>query len=99
MIADILRQWISEPYETLMADSLEALIQLRNLRGIGIIPMTFIRAPYIADVASDSEVLACVSGKIVAARQKKQLVTAFHPELTDDLRVHEYFISMVQGKI
>ena len=70
-----------------------------EFKGIGIIPMTFIRAPYIADAASDSEVLACVNGKIVAARQKKQLVTAFHPELTDDLRVHEYFISMVQGKI
>ena len=61
--------------------------------------MTFIRAPYIDAVFSDAEVLAWVDGKIVAARQKKQLVTAFHPELTDDLRVHEYFIGMVQGKI
>ena len=70
-----------------------------EFKGIGVIPMTFIRAPYIDAVFSDAEVLAWVDGKIVAARQKKQLVTAFHPELTDDLRVHEYFIGMVQGKI
>ncbi len=70
-----------------------------EFKGIGVIPMTFIRAPYIDDVVSDSEALAYVGGKIVAARQKKQLVTAFHPELTDDLRVHEYFIAIAQGKI
>lgn len=75
------------------------MIHPAEFKGIGVIPMTFIRAPYIDAVFSDAEVLAWVDGKIVAARQKKQLVTAFHPELTDDLRVHEYFIGMVQGKI
>ena len=56
--------------------------------GIGKIPMTFIRAPYIDSVGKDVEVLSEVDGRIVAARQGKQLVTAFHPELTEDLSVH-----------
>lgn len=67
-----------------------------EFRGIGVIPMTFIRAPYIERVGEGAEALASVDGKIVAARQDNQLVTAFHPELTGDLRVHEYFLSMVK---
>lgn len=63
--------------------------------GIGKIPMTFIRAPYISDISKNVECLARVDGKIVAARQGRQLVTAFHPELSDDLRVHEYFLNMM----
>lgn len=58
------------------------------------IPMTFIRAPYIKEVWGDAEVLAEVDGKIVAARQDNQLVTAFHPELNDSLEVHKYFLGM-----
>ncbi len=65
-----------------------------EFKGIGEIPMTFIRAPYIDEVFGDAEILAEVNGKIVAAKQKNQLVTAFHPELNDDLRVHEYFLNM-----
>lgn len=64
--------------------------------GIGVIPMTFIRAPYIGSVWADTQVLAEVDGKIVAAQQGNQLATAFHPELTHDLRVHEYFVHMVE---
>ncbi|MDO4286465.1 MAG: pyridoxal 5'-phosphate synthase glutaminase subunit PdxT [Eubacteriales bacterium] len=60
-----------------------------------IIPMTFIRAPYIKDVGEGVSVLASVDGRIVAARQRNQLVTAFHPELNDDTTVHAYFLSMV----
>lgn len=63
--------------------------------GLGRVPMTFIRAPYIASVSGSAEALATVSGRIVAARQGKQLVTAFHPELTDDTRVHECFLQML----
>ena len=62
--------------------------------GVGVVPMTFIRAPYIDEVFDDTEVLSEVGGKIVAARQKNQLVTAFHPELDGDTRVHEYFLNM-----
>lgn len=59
--------------------------------GIGRVPMTFIRAPYIETAADDVEILSSVNGSIIAAKQKNVLVTAFHPELTDDLRVYEYF--------
>ncbi len=62
----------------------------------GEIPMTFIRAPYIASVGANVEVLATVDGHIVAAREGKQLVTAFHPELTGDLTVHQYFLDMLK---
>lgn len=65
------------------------------MKGIeGNIPMTFIRAPYIKEVWGDAEVLAEVDGKIVAARQGKQLVTAFHPELNESLEIHKYFLDM-----
>lgn len=59
------------------------------------IPMTFIRAPYIAQVGEGVEVLSIVDDKIVAVRQKNQLATAFHPELTDCLTVHKYFLDMI----
>ena len=62
------------------------------------VPFVFIRAPYIVKAKKDVEVLAIVEEKIVAARQKNQLVTAFHPELTDDLRVHQYFIDMINER-
>ena len=59
------------------------------------IPMTFIRAPYINQVlAPDVKILAEVDGHIVAVRQGNQLVTAFHPELDTDTRIHKYFINM-----
>lgn len=65
--------------------------------GLGDIPMTFIRAPYIDSVGEGVEILSEVDGRIVAARQGRQLVTAFHPELTDDLSVHRYFLEEVAG--
>ena len=63
---------------------------------VGKIPMTFIRAPYIKAVGKDVEILAKADGNIVAARQGNQLVTAFHPELNSDTRVHSYFIDMIK---
>ena len=68
-------------------------------QGIGKIPMTFIRAPYIEKVSGEAQALATVDGHIVAARQNNQLVTEFHPELNDDLSVHQYFIKMVAHDI
>lgn len=60
------------------------------------IPMTFIRAPYINRVLSAAcHPLAKVDGHIVAAQQGRQLVTAFHPELDTDTRIHEYFLSLI----
>lgn len=66
-----------------------------EFRGIGLVPMTFIRAPYIESVSDGVEVLSVVDGHIVAAQQGNQLVTAFHPELDGDTRIHEYFLSMM----
>lgn len=66
-------------------------------KGIGQVPMVFIRAPLIESVSEQVEVLSQTEGAITAARQENMLVTAFHPELTPDLRVHEYFLSMTQG--
>ena len=58
----------------------------------------FIRAPLIESVNGTTEVLARLEdGAVVAARQGKFLVTAFHPELTDDLRFHRYFLDMISG--
>jgi 5'-phosphate synthase pdxT subunit len=57
-------------------------------------PMTFIRAPYISSTGPQAEVLSTVDGHIVAARQGNQLATAFHPELTSDTRIHQYFLDM-----
>ena len=59
--------------------------------------MTFIRAPYIVKTGSHVEILAKTGGRIVAARQGNQLVTAFHPELTEDDRVIRYFLQMAAG--
>lgn len=68
-----------------------------EVKGIGVIPMTFIRAPYINNVGNGVEVLSVVDGHIVAARQGNQLVCSFHPELNTDTRVHEYFCSLIQN--
>ncbi|PNP89959.1 pyridoxal 5'-phosphate synthase glutaminase subunit PdxT [Gardnerella sp. DNF00502] len=61
---------------------------------IGKVPMTFIRAPYIAEVGDDVEVLATVDNHIVAARQGNQIGTSFHPELDDDTRIHQIFLDL-----
>lgn len=62
--------------------------------GTGIIPMVFIRAPYVTNVGKEVKVLAKVGGKIVAAREKNMLACAFHPELTEDVTVHSHFLHM-----
>ena len=74
-----------------------------DVNGIGTIPMTFIRAPYIEKTLQQSqsntepvEVLSVLDNHIIAARQGNQLVCSFHPELNEDLRFHKYFISIVQ---
>ncbi len=57
----------------------------------------FIRAPFFEDVGPGVEVMGKVDGRVVAARGENILVTAFHPELTDDVRFHEYFVREVCG--
>jgi 5'-phosphate synthase pdxT subunit len=56
----------------------------------------FIRAPWIEDAGPDVEILAEVDGHPVLARQGRILVAAFHPELTDDTRIHELFLNQVR---
>jgi 5'-phosphate synthase pdxT subunit len=56
----------------------------------------FIRAPWLEDPGPDVEVLAEVDGHPVLAREGRLLVAAFHPELTDDTRVHERFLNIVR---
>lgn len=67
-------------------------------KGVGKIPMTFIRGPIISSLGEDVEILATVDDQIVAAQEKNMLVTSFHPELTDDARLHQYFINMCKEK-
>jgi 5'-phosphate synthase pdxT subunit len=55
----------------------------------------FIRAPCILEAGEGVEILSRHHGLIVGARQKNMLALAFHPELTDDLRIHEYFLKMI----
>jgi 5'-phosphate synthase pdxT subunit len=74
--------------------SFEADLELAGddepLRGI------FIRAPRVADAAPEVEVLAELDGEPVLLRQGRVLVAAFHPELTEDTRVHERFLDLVR---
>ncbi|MBQ8047864.1 MAG: pyridoxal 5'-phosphate synthase glutaminase subunit PdxT [Prevotella sp.] len=64
------------------------------------VPLTFIRAPYIeAITGGECRALCRVDGRIVAAREGNQLVTAFHPELDSDLRMHRYFMKMAETRL
>ena len=65
-----------------------------EFKGLGVIPMTFIRAPYISSVGKKVEILSEVDGNVVAAKENNILVTSYHPELNDNLKVHEFFIEM-----
>lgn len=58
------------------------------------IPLVFIRAPFITYLGSNVKSLCSIKGNVVAAKYKNILVTSFHPELTDDLNFHKYFLSM-----
>ncbi len=58
------------------------------------VPMTFIRAPYIASASKDCTVLATIEGNIVGVRYQNQIGISFHPELNEDTRIHELFLSL-----
>lgn len=79
-------------------DSFEADIDIDE---IGAPPMraVFIRAPYVVEATRGAQALARCDGKIVLVRQGNLLGGAFHPELTDDTRLHEYFIGMVRESL
>lgn len=67
-----------------------------DVKGVGTVPMTFIRAPYVSAVSPSVEVLARENGHIVAVRYGNQLALAFHPELNDHTGLHEEFLGMIR---
>jgi pyridoxal 5'-phosphate synthase pdxT subunit len=78
-------------------ESFETDLEVAGLPG-GPLRTVFIRAPYVTRVGKKGQVLATVEDKIVAVREGQFLATAFHPELTTDRRMEEYFVEMVEGK-
>jgi 5'-phosphate synthase pdxT subunit len=75
----------------------ESFEQDLDVRGVGEVHGVFIRAPWVERVGPDVEVLACVGEHPVAVRQGSLLATSFHPELTDDHRVHELFLASIKA--
>lgn len=67
---------------------------MHEFKGLGQVPMTFIRAPYIERVGEDVEVLSTLDDHVIAARQGNMLVTSFHPELDRDPSIHKLFIQL-----
>ena len=65
-----------------------------EMKDIGKVPMTFIRAPYVESVTEGVEILAEVKEKIVGVRYENQIGIAFHPEVTKDDRIHKYFLEL-----
>ena len=74
-------------------DSFETDLDFAGVNG-GPVRAVFIRAPIIAAVGPDVQVLASHEGRVVAARQDRMLALSFHPELTADSRIHQYFLSL-----
>ena len=72
-------------------DSFTAKVRLPEVSD-GEIPLVFIRAPYVERVFGEAKVLLTVENNIVACCQDKFLATSFHPELTEDISFHKYFI-------
>lgn len=66
-----------------------------EVKGIGEVPMTFIRAPYIETADEQVQVLAHVDDRIVAVQYGVQIGLSFHPELDADNRIHEKFLELI----
>jgi pyridoxal 5'-phosphate synthase pdxT subunit len=84
-------------------DSFEGLVDIEGIDG-GPFRAVFIRAPWVEEVGREIRVLGRVTGgaaegRIVAVRHGRLLATAFHPELTGDLRVHRYFVDLAREAI
>lgn len=68
-----------------------------EIAGVGMLRTVFIRAPWVERVGPGVAVLGRAAGRIVAVRQGNLLATAFHPELTGDLRMHGFFVDLVRA--
>jgi 5'-phosphate synthase pdxT subunit len=75
-----------------------------EVSGIGIVPMTFIRAPYVVEMdqdalqSGDGQILAVVNDRIVGVRYKNQFAFAFHPELDPNTRIHQAFLDCIKAR-
>src|SRR5574340_1821036 len=78
-------------------DSFESEISMDKI-GIPKFPGVFIRAPSIIETGKDVEVLSKFNEKIIAVKQGNIIGTSFHPELTGDLSLHKYFVSLIKAK-
>ena len=78
-------------------DSMEVDIEIPKL-GNKEFPAVFIRAPIIEKVGKQVEILAEIDDRIVMAQQENLLVSAFHPELSNDDRIHRYFLNLVNKR-
>jgi len=78
-------------------DSFEADLDIPAI-GAAPFPAVFIRAPHVTSIGSGVEVLAKYEDRVVAAREGHYLALSFHPELTDDNRLHAYFVDMIEGR-
>ncbi len=67
------------------------------VEGLGMVPMKFIRAPYIEEVHDNTRILSVIDNRIVAVRYQNQVGVAFHPELTENSAIHQYFIDIVNS--
>ena len=77
-------------------DSFETDLMVKGLNG-GPFRAVFIRAPVVSEIGESADVLSTLrDGSVVAVRQNFLLGTAFHPELTDDPRFHQYFLNMIE---
>jgi pyridoxal 5'-phosphate synthase pdxT subunit len=74
--------------------SFEAEVDVKGIDG-GPVAGAFIRAPWVADAGPEVEVLAEVEGKVVAVRQGNLLATAFHPELSGEVRLHQWLVGLI----
>jgi 5'-phosphate synthase pdxT subunit len=72
-------------------DSFEAYLKVKGL-GYPLFKGVFIRAPYIAKIGKEVEALAYFENKLVMAQYKNIMVSAFHPELGNDIRIHQLFL-------
>lgn len=75
---------------------LGSFVTTTEVKYIGNMTLRFIRAPYIEAVDKDVDILAVVDKKIVAVQYRNQIALSFHPELTQDVRFHKYFIKLAQ---
>jgi pyridoxal 5'-phosphate synthase pdxT subunit len=76
-------------------DSFEKMIKIELNEEVTNVPAIFIRAPRIKSIGQKTQALAQCGSDVVLAREDNMLVSTFHPELTEDITIHQYFLSMI----